>query len=136
KKIDRRFYEVVLYTVDNTVFYPQLVKELGENQINFLWGAGARGTHWVKWFQNAGIIIEGIVDKNSSYWGNFIEGIPVYPPEILENKDCNVIITPEKYVEEIKKEISKIDSGCIYIFELDILCKRLAESVLGLTCLC
>lgn len=129
EKIDRRLCEVVLYATNEKVIYPRLIEVLGKNQINILWGAGRRGIQWAKWFQKVGIEIEGIVDKNSSLWNSSIGGVSVYPPAVMENKVCNLIITPEKYVEEITSEIDRMGNRNICIFEINTLCKILAESI-------
>ncbi|MDE7431636.1 MAG: glycosyltransferase [Lachnospiraceae bacterium] len=128
ERIDRRLCEVVLYAVDQRSLYPKLIELLGINQPNILWGAGARGIWWAEWLKKAGIRIEAIVDNNRLLWGSFIEQIPVCSPEILDGKNCNLIITPEKYVMEIKNELSRITNDNMRVLELNILCKILAES--------
>lgn len=126
-RIDRRLCEVVLHALGQETFYPKLIEILGKKQTNILWGAGARGIKWVSWFLKSGIEIEAIIDSNSSLWGSFIGMVPVCSPEILNQVSCNLIITPEKYVDEIKYAISARNNN-ICIFELNILCKMLAES--------
>ncbi len=126
-RIDRRLCETVLKVLDQEIFYPKLTEILGENRTNILWGAGERGVQWTPWFQKSGIKIEAIVDSNSSLWGCFIGTVPICSPEILDQISCNLIITPEKYVYEIKSAVSAGNSN-INIFEWNELCKMLAMS--------
>lgn len=127
-KIDWRLCEVVMYALEKEIFYPKLIEILGENSVNILWGAGARGVQWAEWFQMAGIKIDAIVDSNSLLWGSFIKQIPVCSPKILEQKSCNLIITPKNYGNEIKNAVMDNGNSNIRMFELNVLCKTLAES--------
>lgn len=126
-RIDRKLCETVLNILNPESFYSKLTEILGENRTNILWGAGARGTQWTSWFQKSGIKIEAVVDSNSSLWGCFIGTVPICSPEILDQISCNLIITPEKYVYEIKSAVSAGNSN-INIFEWNELCKMLAMS--------
>lgn len=126
-RIDRRLCEIVLKVLDQETFYSKLTEILGEKRTNILWGAGERAIQWVPWFQKANIKLEAIVDSNSSLWGHFIGTVPICSPEVLEQTSCNLIITPENYVDEIKNAVSGRNSN-IYIFEWNVLCKMLAES--------
>lgn len=127
-KIDWRLCEVVLYALDREKFYPKLTELLGKTQTNILWGAGARGRQWAAWFLETGIRIHAIVDNNRSLWGRYIEEIPVCSPEILNDLNCNLIITPEKHIDEIKSMLIEKSSDNICVFELNVLCRALAES--------
>lgn len=127
-RIDERLCEVVLYAVDRNVLYPKLTKLLGEHQTNILWGAGARGIQWAEWFQKLGIKINAFVDSNHFLWGSFIGQIPVCSPEILESKSCNLIVTPQKYVKEIREMLRGKTITNICVFELYTFCRILAES--------
>lgn len=129
KRIDGRLCEVVLYAVDRNALYPKLTELLGKKQTNILWGAGARGIQWAEWFQKSGIKIDAFVDSNQFLWGSFIGQIPVCPPEILKSKSCNLIITPQKYVKEIKEMLSDKANNNICVFELYTFCRTLAESL-------
>lgn len=128
-RIDERLCEVVLYAVDRKVLYPKLTELLGKNQTNILWGAGARGIQWADWFQKSGIQIDAFVDSDYSLWGSFIGQIPVCSPEILNSKSCNLIITPQKYVKEIKEMLHSKKNNNTCVFELYTFCRILAESV-------
>lgn len=98
-RIDGRLCEVVLYAVDRKVLYPKLTELLGENQTTILWGAGARGVQWAEWLQKSGIKIDAFVDSDRFLWGSFIGQIPVCSPVILNNKSCNLIITPQNVLK-------------------------------------
>lgn len=129
-KIDGRFCRVVLTASDKELFYFKLTELLGKCQANILWGAGTRGIQCAAWFEQSGIKVDAVVDSNSSLWGSFIGKIPVCSPKILDKKKCNLIITPEKCVDEIKNVLTSKKASNVHVFELNMLCKTLAESLL------
>ena len=50
-------------------------------------------------------------------------------PSVLKQKACNLIITPENYVDDIKKEVKDIGDERIRIVEVDVLYKMAVESL-------
>ncbi len=130
EKIDRRLCEAVLHAIPPENFHTRLTALLGTDRAT-LWGAGARGTYWTGWFRKAGIRIDAVVDSNRLLWGSFIGTVPVRSPDLLDNADCNLIITPEKYADEIKDLINSKGNSGIRVFELDELCRILAEPEAG-----
>lgn len=127
-RIDRKLCEAVLYTLDKKVLYPKLTELFGKEHRHILWGAGARGTLCAELLLGAGVTVDAVVDSDSSLWGSFLSGIPVCSPKILEEEDCDLIITPEKCVDEIKAALN--GSSNVHVFELNGLCRVLAGSVL------
>lgn len=129
EKIDQRFCEVVICATDQNVLRTEILKILGEKQINILWGAGVRGQQCAEWFKCMGIETGLIVDSNKLQWGRQIQGIDVCSPDILKNKSCNLIITPDKHTEDIKDAINQMGNDNIRVFVLKLICKKIVENL-------
>ncbi len=129
EKIDERFYEIVLNTIDKKTMRAELIKIIGESSINILWGAGIRGNQCIKWFKNMDINIEAIIDNDELYWGKSIQNIKVYSPNILKDKLCNVIITPDKHSNDIRNAINEIRNTNINVYELKMLCRTMVYNL-------
>ena len=102
---------------------------LDEKRTNILWGAGARGQQCAKWFQDMDIEIAAIIDSDRQRWGEKLYGVDICAPDLLEHQSCNLIITPDKYIEDIKDEIGRIAHGNIHVFELKSLCKKVIDNM-------
>lgn len=127
--INERFYEVAISAADNSVLYKELIKILGENNTNVLWGAGVRGRQCVKWFNRIGIVVEKVIDSNRTFWGKCIDNTVVCTPDILKNISGNLIVTPDRHTEEIRNIILNFKNEDIRIFDLKSLCGTLAEAI-------
>lgn len=125
EKIDERFYDIVLRATNQITLKKELVNILGEDRENILWGAGQRGKQCIKWFRDIGLDVDAVIDSNELYWGKTLQNIKVYSPNMLKDKLCNVIITPDKHIEDIRDLVKKSSNKCIKIFELRPLCKTL-----------
>ena len=77
---------------------------------NIVFGAGKIGREAIRYCQQKGEKVVGVLDNNSSLWGNEIMGIRIYEPAkyIEENPNCHVIIgTAYKRRIEIEKQLQK-----------------------------
>lgn len=129
ERIDERFYDIMLRAADQIILRTEMINILGEDRKIILWGAGQRGEQCAKWFQDIGIDVDGVIDSNELYWGKTMRDIKICCPNILENKLCDVIITPDNHVEEIKGMIKKVGNKGNNIFELRSLCRVLAGNL-------
>lgn len=128
-KIDDRFYGIAISALGKSVLHAGLMEVLEEKRTNILWGAGARGQQCAKWFQDMDIEIAAIIDSDRQRWGEKLYGVAICAPDLLEHQSCNLIITPDKYIEDIKDEISRIAHGNIHVFELKSLCKKVIDNM-------
>ncbi len=126
-KIDERFYEIIIRTADRKEVYSSLQELLSSQNENILWGAGVRGVQCVKWFREIGIKVHAVIDSDEKCWGQKIQGAVVYSPELLQGKACNLIITPENNISDIRNEIADKIKGNFCIYELRQLRGMLAD---------
>lgn len=129
ERIEDRFREVVICATDGKVLRAEILKILGEEQRIVLWGAGVRGQQCAKWLKSMDIGVDFIVDSNKQQWGRQLQEINVFSPDMLENKACNLIITPDKHTEEIKSAIDKMKNKRIQVYTLKLMCKKLVENL-------
>lgn len=129
ERIDERFCEVVICATDRNVLRTEILKILEEKKINILWGAGVRGQQCARWFQSMGIEVSRIIDSNRLQWGKRVQGIDICSPDILEYKNCNLIITPDKHIEDIKRTIDQIGNDNICVLVLKSICKKIVENL-------
>lgn len=115
--INDNYYEIVGSDSDKEILNRELIHLFGESRIVILWGAGTRGGQCIKWLDRSGIKATAIVDADSSKWGKEIQGIRIQSPEFLKDTKCNLIITPEKYIDEIKDCVDKIANADIRVFD-------------------
>ena len=123
-----RSREVILCAVDYAVLRTKFLKRLGNNTI-ILWGAGIRGRQCAGWFHKMGVKVSAIVDSSQELWGNTVEMIKIESPGILKNMPLNLIITPDKYVEDIKETVRNMGNEMIQIYELRLLCREIADNL-------
>lgn len=128
-KIDDRFYGIAISALGKSVLHARLMEVLDEKRTNILWGAGARGQQCTKWFQDIDIEVTAIIDSDRQRWGEKLYGVDICAPDILEHQSCNLIITPDKYIRDIKDAISRIAYGNINVFELKSLCKKVIDNM-------
>ncbi len=102
---------------------------MSEKTSNVLWGAGRRGSQCAEILTKAGIGIEAVIDSDRTRWGKLICGVEICSASVLKQKACNLIITPENYVDDIKKEVKDIGDERIRIVEVDVLYKMAVESL-------
>lgn len=76
-----------------------------ENIIIF--GAGKTAVKQRDWAVFAGYRVLFFVDNCSSKWGETIEGIPIYSPEILQEYDC-AIVFQDLYAREIEAQLKEM----------------------------
>ena len=124
KKINDRFYGIAISATDKSILRAELMKILNDSRINILWGAGERGKQCTKWFQDMNIEIAAVIDSNEERWGEQMLGVNICAPSILENQLCNLIITPDHYIEDIRKTVGKHSNENIRVFELRYLCRK------------
>ena len=129
ERIDDRFYWVASRATDSAIVRAELMKILDRDQINILWGAGVRGEQCAKWFRSMDIGIDTIVDSDRRRWGEKVQGIKVDSPDLLKSISCNLIITPERHIVDIKKAVSMIGAGNIRVFDLQCLCREIMKRV-------
>ena len=122
EKIEKRFCEIVLNATDSATVRTELINILGEDKTNILWGAGTRGRECIKWFKDLEISVEAIIDNDQSIWGQYLQNIKVCSSDILKGISCNVIITPDRYSDDIRNITEKIGGTSVHIFELIPLC--------------
>lgn len=127
ERIDSKFCESVLFASDKGILSHGLAELLGRQQVTILWGSGERGIRCAEWLQQSGIEVDAIVDSNRVLWGSFIGKVPVCSSEILDKQSCNLIITPKKYVDDIKKVLDSKKNDNIRVYELNELCGMLAD---------
>lgn len=88
----------------------RLIKILPPDGV-YLWGAAAKGVMCANLLQN--LSIDGCIDKNPYKQGKFIPGTahPVIAPEDIAFPKVQVVLVEnEMYLEEIRLEVTKIDS--------------------------
>lgn len=129
KKIEARFCGVVMDTLERKFLHAELAEILSEKTSNVLWGAGRRGSQCAEILTKAGIGIEAVIDSDRTRWGKLICGVEICSASVLKQKACNLIITPENYVDDIKKEVKDIGDERIRIVEVDVLYKMAVESL-------
>lgn len=129
KRIDARFYETVAEAVAEEVLHTELIEILAENSVNVLWGAGRRGKQCIDFLTKADIRIEAVIDRDKMRWGEMLCGVKICSSAILYQKKCNLIITPENYMDDIKNEIESIGNENVRVFEIDLLYKALVENL-------
>ena len=127
-KIEDRFREVILCSTDYAVLRTKFLQILGDETI-ILWGAGVRGKQCAEWFYKMGFRVEAIVDSNQELWGKTEKTIKIHSPRILRNKASNLIITPDKYVEDIREKVRNIGNEKIHIYVLRLLCREVADNL-------
>ena len=59
-----------------------------------------------------------VIDTNFSYLGKKIKKISICSPDVLKNFNGNLIITPERYVKEIKAKISEFNNPNINVISM------------------
>lgn len=126
KDIDNIYCEVILSSSNKEWIYYRFKSNVKNNNPIILWGAGYQGIQCLKWLQKGEIEVSAFIDKNESKHGKMVEGVNVYPPQFLYNKICNIIITPDKYIREIQKEISSIQ-GEFLVYEFKNLLQTMAK---------
>lgn len=129
KKINDRFYTIVISAMDKFVLRAELMEMMDNRRKTILWGAGVRGKQCVKWFQDMNIKIAAVIDSNRQRWGEQVLGVDVCSPDILKNQLCNLIITPDHYIEDIKEMAYKISDQNICIFDVRSLCKKVTDNM-------
>lgn len=103
--IDDRYFEIAACASDRE-WINRSIKAIIKNDLPIiLWGAGYRGKQCLTWLQKADIKVLGIVDTNEDKWGNELQGVLIYSPQILKDKISNLIITPDKCIDDIQKQI-------------------------------
>lgn len=126
KEIDDRYFEIAACRSNKEWVSSSIKMTLNMDITIILWGAGYRGKQCLTWLQKADIQVFGIVDSNRAKWGDKLEEVMVQPPQILEGKTCNLIITPDRCKEEIYEQINSF-KGEIYIYELKDLWRKMVE---------
>lgn len=127
-KIEDRFREVIFCATDYAVLRTKFLQILSDETI-ILWGAGVRGKQCAEWFYKMGFRVEAIVDSNQELWGKTEKMIKIHSPRILGNKASNLIITPDKYVEDIMETVRNIGNEKIHIYVLKLLCREIADNL-------
>lgn len=75
----------------------------------YIWGAGKRSGKCIRWFKSAGLPLKGVIDGNKDKWGDFLEEVPIVSPNKIEKSTkLVVVISSEKYENEIREQISTI----------------------------
>ncbi|MDE7430531.1 MAG: glycosyltransferase [Lachnospiraceae bacterium] len=128
-KIDDRFYGIAISALDKSILQAGLMEILNEERINILWGAGVRGKQCAKWFQDMDIKVAAIIDSDRKRWGEHLQGVEICAQDILEHQSCNLIITPDKHIEDIKNAVIGIAYGNVHVFELKSLCRKVIDNM-------
>lgn len=76
----------------------------GNKKKIILWGSGSGYTRWK---DKIDFHADAIIDNNSKLWGSKIDGIPIIPPENLNqvNKKNTIVFILSFFYEEIKQQI-------------------------------
>ena len=82
----------------------------------YLYGMGVHLRNTFDKLKELEIPILGIVDKNEEFWGHDWEGITIYPPQKLEDKNTPIIICTRGSFDEIYYELNSRDFSCILPF--------------------
>lgn len=72
-----------------------------------IFGAGKAAVKQRDWAVFAGYQVLFYVDNDSKKWGKTIEGISVYPPEVLKGYNCTIAF-PDAYRKEIDIQLEEI----------------------------
>lgn len=103
--INDRYYGIVACASSKEWIVCNIKKALHNEVPIVLWGTGDRGKQCMTWLKKADIQIMAVIDGNKDKWGKFFQGMEIQTPQYLKGKACNLIITPDKYREEINEQI-------------------------------
>ena len=75
----------------------------------YLFGAGKAVYTFLEFLKCIGgkneVKIRGIVDNNESLWGNCIDNIKIYNPEVIKKEQWDFILVTSSYEKEIRKQL-------------------------------
>ncbi len=119
------------YLIEPTDEILDSVKKLfGEKKDFCIFGTGFWGGFILKLMEKCGYKVELFFDNNPELWGKSFCGVEIASPKDLEDRKETIIVTPEKYQMEIKKQIEEYSFTDIRIVLLDEL-RELAKSILS-----
>lgn len=85
----------------------------------FIYGAGIRGRRCLKWIRENGGQIKAFIDVDEKKAGMIIDGVPVWPMDMLRREDASgICVSPKSGAEDIKKRLQEINSGTVF-FDYD-----------------
>ena len=102
----------------------ELVNKFDQLYINkvFLYGAGVYGMITLTKLKEIGVVVAGFVDGNEALHGSLVGGVEVFSPdelaEISKIEEIVVIISTEKYADEVIKFLDKKGGICQSIYTL------------------
>ncbi len=96
-----------------------------DNKDVFLFGIGLNGTLAFKALKSD-YEVDGFLDNNSKLWGSFIEGIQVFSPDEILNKENIIVIitTATRNYEVIKKQLEDLGVPYVTWLEYQLLMNR------------
>ena len=118
KEIDERYYTSLGYSSNAEERNTLLIQKLSPKVDNIIWGAGLYGKQCIDWLNELNMNIGFVIDTNFSYLGKKIKKISICSPDVLKNFNGNLIITPERYVKEIKAKISEFNNPNINVISM------------------
>ncbi len=131
--IEQRCFEAVVdsYLIEPTEEVVQVISGLipDKEDVDIL-GTGYWGGFILKLMEKCGYKVEHFYDNNQELWGKSFCGVEIASPKDLEDRKETIIVTPEKYQMEIKKQIEEYSFTDIRIVLLDEL-RELAKSILS-----
>ncbi len=100
------------YIQESSIQDKQLLKYDGGEKSGFIWGVGALCQRLLKNGFFANFKIAGLIDADPKKQGSKIDGLTIYPPEILSGADPGntfVIITTALYEHEIRQQLKELN---------------------------
>lgn len=121
--INRRYEKTIISTeftrkIKGIEFkYPSLLKKVLADQIGldekiYIFSGGYFGIEFVKWCNEAGIEVLGVIDNCSNKWGKKIEGVAILGPQALHNYSGKIVIATLRYQETIRGQLVDLGYKC------------------------
>lgn len=116
KDINNRYYEIVISQANGNWMNKRLGEVLNLKKPIIIWGAGNRGRQFLTHMIDADIQVMCVVDGDENKWNSQLEHVDIKSPSVLIGVECNLIITPKGYGDEIRQQIDKY-KGRFMIYE-------------------
>lgn len=128
QKIDERYFRIAMQGAGREEVFRSFKAVISNGYPVILWGAGKRGKQCLTWMQKNGIQVIAIVDSDMDNWRNTVQGVQIHSPQFLQSKTCNVIITPAKYIAEIRASICSMQGNYV-VYDLKDFYRKIAENI-------
>lgn len=90
--------------VKNNILNPYLQRLNNASNV-YIFGAKQLGVKILKFCEKTNIKVDGFIDNNKSFQGQLVEGLKVFSPDEIKNKNAVIIVASINYVTEISKQL-------------------------------